>query len=110
MLRSVFVMHPRRLAVAPSVRVITHNQGETRLAIDGLVCAVCAARTHTALARLPDVRAVSVDLATGTAAVQRAPGATLSQASLDSALASVVVAPRGRRWLARSVAAIRGRS
>ena len=75
------------------------------MAIDGLVCGVCAARTQRALAGLPGVAAVEVDLASGLATIEHAAstraGAPPDGAALQAALDGVVVAIGLRRWLAR---------
>ncbi|MFA7297588.1 MAG: heavy metal-associated domain-containing protein [Dehalococcoidia bacterium] len=102
-------VHPSRLASAPRLRVlgsavadVTSSEGATQhLAVDGLVCAVCAARTAHALRAVPGVRAVRVDLDRGTAEVEV--DTPVSPAALKAALASVVVAPGARRAMERAV-------
>ncbi len=101
----------------PRVRVLGRTSGSEvttlHLAVDGLVCAACAARTASALRALPGVRAARVDLVSGTAEVVTS--APLRAAALEAALASVVVAPRARRaiervvtrWRARGLTALR---
>jgi copper chaperone CopZ len=110
-------VHPSRLASVPRVRVLGRTSGSEvttlHLAVDGLVCAACAARTASALRALPGVRAARVDLVSGTAEVVTS--APLRAAALEAALASVVVAPRARRaiervvtrWRARGLTALR---
>ena len=75
------------------------------MAIDGLVCGVCAARTRSAFARLSGVAAVEVDLASGLASIEHAAAvlgdAPPDGAALQAALDGVVVAVGLRRWLAR---------
>lgn len=90
----------RRLRTAPAVRVLARGRASTRVAVDGLVCGVCAMRTGSALARVPGVHAVRVDLAGGTAEVEHAVGEPPDEEALRRALASVVVARGLRRWLA----------
>lgn len=104
----LLTMHWQRLRTAPALRVVERAGGSTRVAVDGLVCGVCAARTQAALARVPGVRAVRVDLARGAAEVEHAVGGAPCDEALARALASVVVAMRLRRWLA-TVVAWRGR-
>ncbi len=112
-------LRPKNLFTAPQVRVLSaarhdaqHDaqdaaqqtaqqaaQHEVRLAVDGLVCSVCAARVQSALERLPGVRSAECSLATGQAHVQLeldAPAADWS-----AAVEGVVILPRLRRWLSR---------
>ncbi len=96
------MFHVKRLQTAPALRVLAHGRASTRVAIDGLVCGLCALRTHSALARVPGVRAVRVDLASGTAEVDHAAGEPPDMDALRRALASVVVAGSLRRALARA--------
>jgi copper chaperone CopZ len=72
--------------------------------IDGLVCAACAARTRTALERLPGVRAARVDLAHGTATLEfESNEHSINAADLDRALRSVVVGMWFRRLIEHSI-------
>jgi copper chaperone CopZ len=96
----LFTVHLRRLRTMPALRELAHGDGSTRYAVDGLVCGVCAMRTHSALADVPGVRAVHVDLERGIAEVEHAPGERPDAATLERALASIVVARGVRRWLA----------
>ena len=48
-------MHPARLLTTPEARVIERSNGRSVVAIDGLVCAVCAARTRAALSQVRGV-------------------------------------------------------
>jgi copper chaperone CopZ len=100
----LLTVHAGRLRTMPALRVLARERASTRVAVDGLVCGVCAARTHSALARVAGVYAVRVDLGQGTAEVQHAAGAPPDDEALQRALASVVVAGGLRRWLARGVA------
>lgn len=100
-------MHPSRLASAPRLRALTTEGATLRLAVDGLVCGVCAARTASALRSVPGVRATRVDLDRGTAEVVTS-GLVPTEA-LEAALASVVVAPRARRALERAANGWRAR-
>lgn len=101
-------VHPLRLASAPRLRVLGRPSGDEaatlHLAVDGLVCAACAARTASALRALPGVHAAHVDLDRGTAEVVMVQASTPpSAATLEAALASVVVAPWARRAIERVV-------
>lgn len=97
----MLTFHLSRLRTAPTLHVLARQRASTRVAIDGLVCGVCAMRTRTALATVPGVRAVRVDLAAGTAEVEHEAGIRVDEAALRRALASVIVAAGLRRALAR---------
>ena len=94
-------VHPSRLASAPRLRVFGREGATLHLAVDGLVCAACAARTASALRATPGVREAHVDLTRGTAEVVT--DGPLRPGALDAALASVVVAPAARRAIERMV-------
>jgi len=114
-------LYPARLLTAPEARVIGRSSGRSLVAIDGLVCGVCAARTGRALARMRGVAAVEVDLARGVATIEHARAAAddaavddaapdvaaLDVAALERALQGVVVAARLRRRLAGWAARLR---
>jgi Cu+-exporting ATPase len=72
-------------------------ENETDLAIAGMTCASCVARVEKALAAVPGVAAVSVNLATETARVRMAQG---------TALSALVAAVEAAGYQARPVAAI----
>ena len=107
--QSFLRIHPRRLAVAPALRVIERSGTTTRVALEGLVCGVCAGRTRSALAAVHGVREVRVDLASGTAEVRHDAMVMPTEGALRNAFASVVVAPSGRRWIERMMSMSRGR-
>lgn len=91
----------KRLLTNPRTRVESSDDGVTRLRIEGLVCdAVCAARTHDALARIDGVRHVDVDFESGVATVEgrRRPPEVYERA------VSSAVAGRPLRRLLESVA------
>ena len=92
-------LHLARVLTAPDARVIERSNGRSVVAIDGLVCAFCAARTRRALSGVRGVGAVEVDLARGLATIEHA-GAAPDNAALQRALDGVVVAPGLRRRLA----------
>jgi len=75
-------LHPRRLLVAPRVDVLEGGA----LRVDGMVCAVCAARTRAALASVSGVESADVDLEAGTARLRLAPGASVDRADLEAML------------------------
>ena len=97
-------MHPARVLTAPEARVIERSNGRSVVAIDGLVCALCAARTRVALFQVRGVGAVEVDLERGLATIEHGPaaadGPSPDNAALQRALEGVVVAAGLRRWLA----------
>lgn len=87
------------LPVTPRARLLSASQDEVRLAVDGLVCGVCAGRVQSALAQLPGVASAECSLETGEARVQ------LEHADADAdwigAVESTVILPGARRWLTR---------
>ena len=96
--------YPLRLLRAPALRIVSRSPGVTVLAVDGLVCRLCAARTRVALAAVPGVEGASVDLASGLVELRHR-GATGPQLDCVSrALDGVVVARAARRALAALVA------
>jgi P-type Cu+ transporter len=62
------------------------------LAIGGMTCAACAMRVEKALARLPGVASVSVNLATEKASVSLAAGGNAANAGIDALVAAVTQA------------------
>jgi Cu+-exporting ATPase len=104
------VLHPNRLLRAPRVSVVepldstsvAPKRAKVTLRVDGLVCSVCAARTASALRRVPGVEDARVDLAAGQAHVRLAPGAVADEAGMQRAVERVVVGMRARRWLERA--------
>ena len=90
-------LHLRRLLTAPRLRVSSRGKGGSDLAIDGLVCGVCASRTERALRSVPGVTSASVDLACGTARIEHGEAAP-DLAQLAAAVDGVVVA---RPWRLR---------
>ncbi|GAB0150520.1 heavy metal translocating P-type ATPase [Marichromatium sp. PS1] len=65
---------------------------ETRLRVDGMDCGACASRVETALGRLPEVRAVTVSLATAEVRVEHLPG--IDRAQLAETLSRLGFTPR----------------
>ena len=100
-------IHPSRLLTAPTLRPVARDEGRTTLAVDGLVCGLCAARTRAALAGVEGVRRVDVDLGRGVAVVEH-DGETPRLDAMRGALDRVVVAMPLRRLLER-VARVRRR-
>ena len=90
-------LHLRRLLTAPRLRVSSRGKGGSDLAIDGLVCGVCASRTERALRSVPGVTSASVDLACGTARIEHGEAAP-DLAQLAEAVERVVIA---RPWRLR---------
>ena len=93
-------IHPSRLRTAPAVRAIERGDGSTTFAVDGLVCGLCAARTHTALAGIEGVRSVEVDLERGVAEVEH-DGDLPRPAVLQDALDRTVIALPVRKLIDR---------
>ena len=91
---------PARVFAEPAISVTAVTSTIVTVRVEGLVCGVCASRTEAALAALPEIYDAHVDLHRGEAAL-RYRAVPPSQLALDGALASVVILPRGRRWLAR---------
>lgn len=87
------------LPATPRARLLSASQDEVRLAVDGLVCGVCAGRVQSALAQLPGVAFAECSLETGEARVR------LEHADADAdwigAVESTVILPGARRWLTR---------
>lgn len=104
------VLHPSRLLRAPRVSVVAPLDpasvglapSEVALRVDGLVCSVCAARTASALRRMPGVEDARVDLPAGRAHIRLAPGAVADEAAMQRAMDRVVVGMGARRWLERA--------
>ncbi|RZT38349.1 heavy metal translocating P-type ATPase [Cupriavidus agavae] len=59
----------------------TPSSSEWRLPVEGMTCASCVRRVETALARVPGVREVAVNLATEQATLQAESGAALAAAA-----------------------------
>lgn len=97
---SALRIHPSRLRTAPALRTIESADGSTTLAVDGLVCGMCAARTRSALSDIEGVRDVEVDLERGIAVV-RHEGDLPRMAAMQQAVDRVVIALPIRRLLDR---------
>ncbi len=97
---SALQIHPSRLRTAPGLRTIERGEGYTTFAVDGLVCGMCAARTHSALAGVEGVHGVEVDLGRGVAVV-RHDGDLPRMATMQRAVDRVVIALPVRRLLDR---------
>ena len=105
-------VHPRRILVAPRVTRVTPLEAPgadttAEVAIAGMVCGACAARSQAAMLAAPGVRAARVDLDAGTATLRLASGAALDVAGLQSSLQRVVVGMAARRAIERAAAALR---
>ena len=87
------------LPITPRARLLSASEDELRLAVDGLVCGVCAGRVQAALAQLPGVASAECSLETGEARVR------LEHADAETdwigAVESTVILPGARRWLTR---------
>ncbi len=101
-------VYPLRLLRAPGLRPCTtpHDQrpGHTTLAIEGLVCGLCAARARDALAAVPGVTEARVDLRRGVVELCHARSGPPDARALTRALDGVVVA-RGVRLVLAALAA-----
>jgi len=98
-------LHLSRLAEAP--RVTADPSDGSRLLLRGVVCGVCASRTRSALAGVPGIEAVTVDLEQSIAQVRYEPGTRVSEASLQHALEGAVVGMSGRRLVERAASQLR---
>ncbi len=88
-----------RLFSYPRTRVLSREGEVARVQIDGLVCSsVCAVRSREALARIPGVRRVQVDFASGVATIE---GAAADAAAYERAIDGVVGGKALRRALDR---------
>lgn len=87
------------LPITPRARILSASDDEVRLAVDGLVCNVCAGRVQAALARQPGVASAECSLDSGEAVV-RVNGAH-DRAALIEAVESTVILPAARRWFTR---------
>ena len=87
------------LPITPRARLLSASQDEVRLAVDGLVCGVCAGRVQSALSQMPGVASAECSLEAGEARVR------LEHADADAdwigAVESTVILPGARRWLTR---------
>lgn len=87
------------LPITPRARLLSASEDELRLAVDGLVCGVCAGRVQSALAQMPGVASAECSLETGEARVR------LEHADAETdwigAVESTVILPGARRWLTR---------
>ncbi len=107
-------VYPLRLLRAPGLRRCTpphdRRSGYTTLAIEGLVCALCAARARDALAAVPGVDEARIDLRRGVVELYHARSKPPDARVLTRALDSVVVARGVRLVLAALAARASGRA
>lgn len=90
------------LPITPRARLLSASQDELRLAVDGLVCGVCAGRVQSALAQLPGVASAECSLETGEARVRLERADTdWANTNWTGAVESTVILPGARRWLTR---------
>ena len=106
-------VYPLRLLRAPGLlpRMPSHDRrpGQTALAIEGLVCGLCAGRAQDALAAVPGVDEARVDLRRGVVELRHAQSGPPDARALTRALDGVVVARRVRLALA-ALAALAARA
>ncbi len=81
------------LSPAPAGTNATPAAPEWRLPIEGMTCASCVRRVENALAKVPGVRSVAVNLATEEATVQ-ADSAAVLPAAADAVVAAGYAVPR----------------
>ena len=91
-------LRPKNLLITPEARILSASDSEVHLAVDGLVCGICAGRVQSALADLPGVESAECSLETGEAHVRLN---AASDADWLAAVESTVLLPRGRRWLTK---------
>ncbi len=105
-------VYPLRLLRAPRLRPCTplddQRPGHTTLAIEGLVCGLCAARARDALAAVPGVDEARVDLRRGVVELWHARSKPPDARMLARALDGVVIARGVRRALAALAARASG--
>ena len=89
----------RNLPVTPRARILSASDDEVRLAVDGLVCNICARRVQAALAQQPGVASAECSLDTGEAVVRF--DDPQRQTDLVQAVEAAVILPAARRWLTR---------
>ncbi len=100
--------YPLRLLRAPALRLQSRTTRRTTLAIDGLVCGLCAARTQRALAEVAGVERVHVHLSAGVIDLEYAgPTAVPELSVLSQALEGAVLARGARGAVAEIVARLR---
>ena len=87
------------LPTTPRARILSASDDEVRLAVDGLVCNVCAGRVRAALARQPGVASAECSLESGEAVVRF--DGPQRQTDLVAAVEATVILPGARRWLTR---------
>jgi copper chaperone CopZ len=110
-------LHPRRIFAAPRVEAVeapavgADGRLHGDVALRGVVCGVCAVRTRAALASVPGVESVEVDLDASRARVTYAAGVPAdgaeAQRAMQQALERVVVGMPARVGLERGVHALR---
>lgn len=87
------------LPITPRARILSASDDEVRLAVDGLVCNVCAGRVQAALARQPGVASAECSLDSGEAVVRFSDPE--HQTDLVQAVELTVILPAARRWFTR---------
>ena len=88
-----------RAFAVPAARVLSSEDGVTRVQIEGLICDdVCASRSKHALERIDGVKHVDVDFRSGVATIEGRPA---PEAAYQRAIDSVAAAKPLRRALAR---------
>lgn len=100
--RHGFRFHVGRLTQAPRIDMASEagasgEASERTLALRGVVCGVCAARTESALRSVPGVESATVDLEGSRARLRLSPGAEVDAVALQRALEGVVVGMGVRR-------------
>lgn len=87
-----------RAFAVPAARVLSSEDGVTRVQIEGLICDdVCAARSKQALERIDGVEHVELDFRTGVVTIE---GRAAPEAAYQRAIDSVAAAKPLRRALA----------
>ena len=97
---SALRLYPLRLLRMPALRPLVRRDDRSTLAIEGLVCGLCAARVRAALAAVPGVDEARVSLSDGVVELRHGGQSRPDADTLRRALDSVVVGRGARRALA----------
>lgn len=107
-------LYLERLAAAPGIGRgidgdVEARAGQSReVVLRGVVCGVCASRAQAALAGVPGMEGVHVDLVRSRATLRYGPGARPDAAALRRAIEGAAVGMPARRWLEQGLLWVRG--
>ncbi len=100
------VLIPRRLFTVPAARVVGRTETTATLAVDGLVCSICARRVRDSLRLLDGVAEAECSLDSGMATV-RLTDPELAPERLTGAVESAAILTPVRRLLAAAARRMR---